>query len=204
MEYDPQHSYEPQQGYRGAYKAFPINDLYSEFIKKSLNFKYPDNALWNSQAKHQERVHYSDQVLPFTDGVMLLNNRHGKGVEKLKVLGIPKGFTANGYLHLVNSQEIVLAEGGELKDVLGQLLIDKTDGTYVNKSVANHQLLNKFKVTGRAVFDDTLPFTQDAYRLSSIKYTRLSKNLTSFCIVIVRKLKAILVFFKKIWLPYLV
>ena len=197
LEYYPQHSYDPQQGYRGAYKAildlfakkkgyiftykaFPINDLYSEFVKKSLDFKYPDNALWNSQAKHNVSVYYSDQVLSFTDGVMVLNNRYGKGVEKLKVLGIPKGFTPNGYLHLVNSHEIALAEGDELKDVLGQLLIGKTDGAYVNKSVANYQLLKKFKVTGRAVFDDTLPFTQDAYRLSSIKHPQVIKEFNEF------------------------
>lgn len=197
LEYFPQYSYDPQHGYRGAYKAildlfakkrgyafiykaFPINDLYSEFIKKSLDFKYPDNALWNSQAKHHVQVYYSEQVLPFTDGVMVLKNRYGKGLNNLKVLGIPKGFTPNGYAHLISNQEIVLAEGDELKDVLGQLLIGNTDGAYVNKSVANYQLLNKFKMSGRAVFDDTLPFTQDSYRLSSIKHPKVIKEFNAF------------------------
>ena len=197
LEYYPQYSYDSKQGYRGAYKAildlfaeqngytftykaFPIPDLYSEFIKETVDFKYPDNASWNSQNKSHIKIHYSDQVLQFTDGVMVLKKHYGEGIEHLKVLGIPKGFTPSGYKKLINKNKISLAEGDALKDVLGQLLIGHTDGAYVNKSVANYQLMYKFKMADRAVFDDTLPFTQDSYRLSSIKYPKVIQEFNDF------------------------
>ncbi len=197
LEYFPQYSYDPKQGYRGAYKAIldmfaeekgyefeykalPINQLYHAFIQQKLDFKYPDNALWNTKGKDQVKVHYSEQVLEFTDGIMVLKNRYGSGLGNLKTLGIPKGFTPNGYTALVQKNEILLQEGNALKDVLGMLLIGQVDGAYVNKSVANYQLDYKYHMAGRAIFDDTLPFIKDAYRLSSIKHPDVIREFNVF------------------------
>jgi len=197
LEYFPQYSYDPKQGYRGAYKAIldmfaeekgyefeykalPINQLYHAFIQQKLDFKYPDNALWNTKGKDQVKVHYSEQVLEFTDGIMVLKNRYGSGLGNLKTLGIPKGFTPNGYTALVQQNEILLQEGNALKDVLGMLLIGQVDGAYVNKSVANYQLDYKYHMAGRAIFDDTLPFIKDAYRLSSIKHPDVIREFNVF------------------------
>ncbi|MEH6347390.1 MAG: transporter substrate-binding domain-containing protein [Bermanella sp.] len=197
LEYFPQYSYDPEHGHRGAYKAIldlfaqekgyrfeykalPVNQLFHAFIHEKLDFKYPDNILWNTKGKSQVKVYYSERVLEFTDGIMVLKNRYGFGLNKLKTLGIPKGFTPAGYTDSVQRNEILLQEGNALKDVLGMLLIGQVDGAYVNKSVANYQLANKYKMAGRAVFDDTLPFVKDAYRLSSIKYPKVIKEFNDF------------------------
>ena len=197
LEYYPQYSYDPKQGHRGAhkaildlfadekgyrfeYKALPVNQLFHAFIQEELDFKYPDNVLWNAKGKSQVKVYYSERVLEFTDGIMVLKNRYGSGLGKLKTLGIPKGFTPTGYTDSVQRNEILLQEGDAIKDVLGMLLIGQVDGAYVNKSVANYQLNYKYNMAGRAIFDDTLPFIKDAYRLSSIKYPEVIKEFNDF------------------------
>jgi hypothetical protein len=70
------------RGYEYRYRALPVSRLSESFvIEQSVDFKYPDNALWSTQLKQNRILVYSDPVVALTEGVSVLPENRGRGVD---------------------------------------------------------------------------------------------------------------------------
>ena len=114
------------------------------FFNGGVDFKFPDNPYWVADKKIGIAIKYAP-VLDFTDGVVVLPINKGKGIDNLKRLGIPLGYTPEKYMVLINEGKIKLFEAYQYNELYRQVQAGRVDGAYVNKRVAKHYFnqLNK-------------------------------------------------------------
>ncbi|MCB2186893.1 MAG: hypothetical protein KQJ78_10775 [Deltaproteobacteria bacterium] len=168
------------RGVSFVYRPLPVNRLYREFLAGGLDFKFPDNPAWKSQEKQGLTIAYSDPVMHFIDGVMVLPQNKGAGLAKLKVLGTVLGFTPWKYLDLIDAGQVKLVENGLLRGLLQQAILGRIDGAYVNPGVASYQLEHVLKAPGALVFDPGLPHIEGSYLLSTLKHDKVIQEFNAF------------------------
>jgi len=168
------------KGHTLVFKILPIKHLYYDFFREELDFKFPDNPYWQSARRKELAIYYSDPVVNFIDGIMVLPENKGKGVHKLSNIGLIGGFTPRSYLDLIEAGKIAVIENFHVKGLLKQVLNKHIDGAYVNISVAKYQLRNTLKQENSLVFDPDLPHMNGSYYLSSIKHPKVVAAFNKF------------------------
>lgn len=171
-----------KKGYQIKYHILPVGRLFSEFLSDNskLDLKYPDNAYWKADKKRDKKVIYSEPVVSYTDGVMILPEHYGKGLDRLKILGTALGFTPFSYLKYIQSKQVKISENSSFINLLKQTLLGRVHGAYINISVAQHQLREHLKRPGDLVFDKTLPHSTDNYHVSTINRPDLIEAFNQF------------------------
>lgn len=168
------------QGYRFDYRPLPVARLYKTFFAGELDFKYPDNPDWQTSKRQGLEIHYSAPLASYIDGVLLLPANQGKGVARLTSLGTVRGFTPRDYLDAIARGSLEVREVTTLKQSLLQGINGRVDGVYMNVDVGRYQLDKVLNRPGALVFDESLPHSSGAYRLSSIRHPTLLDALNVF------------------------
>ena len=168
------------QGYRFDYRALPVARLYRTFFAGELDFKYPDNPDWQASKRQGLEIHYSAPVASYIDGVLLLPANRGKGAAQLTSLGTVRGFTPWNYLDAIAQGSLEVREVTTLKQSLLQAINGRVGGVYMNVDVGRYQLDEVLKQPGALVFDETLPHSSGAYRLSSMRHPEVLDALNAF------------------------
>lgn len=168
------------QGYRFDYRPLPVARLYKTFFAGELDFKYPDNPDWQASKRQGLDIHYSVPVASYIDGVLLLPANRGKGIAQLASLGTVRGFTPWNYLDVIARGSLKVREVTTFKQSLLQGINGRVDGVYMNVDVGRYQLDKVLSQPGALVFDETLPYSSGAYRLSSIRHPAVLEALNAF------------------------
>lgn len=169
------------RGYKFEYKMYPLSRLSLEAFKfQSLDFKYPDNSYWETKLRSAVKVYYSNPVMPYVDGVLVLPRNQGRGLQDFKVLGTMTGFTPWNYLDLIRDKRVTVFENDSFISLLKQVTLNRVDGAYVNVEVAKYQLREVLHQPGALVFDPDLPHTADYYYLSSVRHPAIIKQFNHF------------------------
>lgn len=169
------------RGYKFEYKMYPLSRLSLEAFKfQSLDFKYPDNRYWETRLRSAVTVHYSNPVMPYIDGVLVLPQHKGRGIGQFKVLGTMTGFTLGDYLDLVKDKRMSVFENDSFISLLKQVALKRVDGAYVNVEVAKYQLRAMLHQPDALVFDPGLPHTRDYYYLSSVRHPAIIAEFNRF------------------------
>ncbi len=155
------------------YRPFPIRRLFQELVAQRIDLKYPDNAYWAADLKQGTNITYSDPVVEYIDGVMVLPQRLTQELSELKVLGIPAGFTAWPYLELIQAGQVRIHENNRFSGLLEQTLRGWVDGAFMNISVAAYQLEIEMSRPRALLFNENLPHIRGHYRLSSPRHPNL-------------------------------
>jgi polar amino acid transport system substrate-binding protein len=166
--------------YKFIYRPIPLKRLYKEFVELRVDLKYPDNAYWSKDIKKNSNVHYSDPLVQYIDGAMVHPQNKGKGIAKVKKLGVVGGFTPFAYLKFIKNGEIEVKEVFDYKNLLKLTIHRRLDGAYSNICVSKYYLRSLFKESDALVFDPDLPHTKSTRHLSSIKYPQIIKEFNSF------------------------
>lgn len=170
-----------KKGYTFKYVALPVARLFNDFVvSQTVDFKFPDNPYWATDLKKGKTIVYSKSVVEYIDGVFVLPEKKGKGLDYLKNLGTVMGFTAWDYLDLIKAKKVILKESTDFTSLLQQVLNKNTDGAYINIVVAQYHLNEVFKKSDALVFDSDLPYTRSAYFFSSIKYPQIIEEFNKF------------------------
>lgn len=170
------------KGYTFEYKPFPVIRLTKYFVEGKVDLKFPDSEFWAKDAKKGVNIIYSDPVLDYTDGVMVLPANKGKGIGNLKKLGTVRGFTPWDYLSLIKSGSVIAKEANSLESLTKQALHGRVDGAYFNVDVASYFLSHNKNQAGALVFDEGLPHTSSSYKLSTHKYPKLIEEFNQFLV----------------------
>lgn len=168
------------KGHTIDYEIVPVRRLFSLFLKGAVDLKYPDNPYWSADAKKDKNVAYSDPVVNYIDGVMVLPKNKGKGKGGIGKLGTVMGFTAFELLDDIKSGAVKINENKSFTALLKQTIAGRVDGAYANVAVANYHLREILKQPGALVFDPEIPHTRDAYRLSTIKHSALIEEFNAW------------------------
>jgi ABC-type amino acid transport substrate-binding protein len=171
-----------KQGYVFKYRILPIKRLLYDFLEQKVDFKFPDNPNWKRENKKGVPVFYTNSVIEYIDGVMVLPLNKGKSIKSIKTLGTVLGFTAWDYLDLIKAKKITLFENSSFTGLIMQALSGRIDGVYINPVVCNYQLEKVFKKKNGLVFDPGLPHTRSSYMLSSIKHPKIIETFNRFLV----------------------
>lgn len=169
-----------EHGYSFVYKPLPVARLYDSFFAGELDFKYPDDPNWQQAARKGKAISYSDAVVSYIDGVLVTPDNKGKGMAALKVLGTVRGFTPWDYMAAINQGALKVQEVNDFGASLQQGIAKRVDGVYMNIDVGNYQLREVLKRPGALVFDDSLPHTRSAYKLSSMNNPKVIAEFSEF------------------------
>lgn len=169
-----------KSGHELEYRAMPVARLFNSFLKGEVDLKYPDNAMWRSDAKKDKGVLYSDPVVAYTDGVVVLPERKGQGPEALSNIAMMRGFTPWEFLDRIKAGKMTTLEANAFDAVLLMAINKRAAGAYSNVAVANYTLKNQLKTPDALVFDGGLPHTTSAYHLSTIKRPEIIKQFNDF------------------------
>jgi polar amino acid transport system substrate-binding protein len=169
-----------KNGHTVIYKALPIKRLLSVYLNGEVDFKYPDNAFWAGDLKTGKNLVYSEPVVDFIDGTMVLTGNKGKGIEGKFRLGTILGFTPFDYLDKIGDGSVKVTENPNLDSLVRQLESSRIEGAYVNIAVAMYHLREVAKKPDLLVFDPSLPHTRSAYSLSSINKPEVIAQFNGF------------------------
>ncbi len=169
-----------KHGYIFKYQNLPLERLFKYFVGGKLDFKYPDTPMWQKVMKKGKKITYSEMVVNYIDGVMVLPKRKGAGLGKIKVLGTIKGFTVWDYLEHVKAKSVAIDEVYSMNSLLKKTLAGRVDGAYLNIEVAKYNLEKSLNRPNGLVFDGGLPHTKGSYYLSSIKHPEIIKQFNAF------------------------
>jgi polar amino acid transport system substrate-binding protein len=162
------------------YKALPIKRLFDSFLSQKIDFKFPDSSYWKQDLKKGKKVVYSEPVLEYIDGVMVLPENLKKGKDSLNRLGVVRGFTPWDYLSDVEAGTVKVKENTSLDGLMKLVKNKRIDGVYFNVIVARYFLANTAFEKNLVLFDDSLPHTRSSYYLSTIKHPELIDKFNQF------------------------
>lgn len=149
------------------FKVMPVEELWAAYIKKEVDFRLPDNLLWQRDVKRDAQLTYSAPLVHFTDGVLSLAKNDNKPVNSL---GTIKGFTAWDFKDQIDRGLIRLDTELTAKALLDGLIAGKYDGVYYNVEAFKSLLKESGLEEGQIVFRKDLKKTRSLYMLSSIDY----------------------------------
>ncbi len=167
-------------GFKLDYRAMPVERLYRSFLSGEVDLKYPDNPEWRKDLKQGREIIYSLPIVGFVDGVSVLAERYGQGIDKISVLGTLRGFTPVSWQQRVKDGHVKIQESDSLTGLIKQVLIGRVDGIYANIDVVQHRLLEITHDSTALRFDNSLPFLKAHYRLSSIKEHRIIEEFNQW------------------------
>ncbi|MBA1278284.1 substrate-binding periplasmic protein [Stutzerimonas stutzeri] len=173
-------SFAAYSGVRLTYKVLPADELLPALLNGRVDAKYPDNPNWSGPAKAGHRLHYSQAVVNYVDGVMVAPRRVGRGIDELRRLAVVDGWTPWGYEDRVAANQILLVSSESLPRMVRQALLKDSDGAYYNVVVAAHYLNNVRAKPGALVFDADLPHTRSTFNLSSLEHPELIEHLDRY------------------------
>ena len=170
-----------KNGHKFTYTPLPIARLIDEFaVKKSLDFKFPDNGYWAKEVKKDAKIVYSQPAVSVIEGLMVLPANKGKGVDSIKKLGTVRGFTPWPYMDQIKSNKIVVSEANTPEAVISMCEAGRIDAVYGSVIVSNYIMTDILKKPGILVFDDKLPNTKSDFSLSSIAHPDVIKQFDEF------------------------
>ncbi|WP_022669273.1 transporter substrate-binding domain-containing protein [Desulfospira joergensenii] len=162
------------------YRALPVNRLFSELVEKKIDFKYPDNPRWHIDIKKGKSVVYSDIVEEYIAGAVVLPEKKGFGVEKVKDLGAILGFTPLPFMDFIKAGKMRIHPNQHFDSLLKQAILGRIDAVYLDINVASYQLREILKQPDALVFDPGLPYSKSFFVLSTIKHPELIKVFNQF------------------------
>lgn len=165
------------RGYIFQYKAYPLKRRDSLYLTGEFDFIFPDNPNWRTDVKGDTQISYAP-ILPYIDGVIVKEGRKEREIDKLKVLGVPIGFTPWPYLNKIIDDDILPVTINTYDSLLKMVDMDRIDGAFVNIVIARYYGLEFHNL----VFDPELPYSKGHWYISSISHPEIISDFQSFTI----------------------
>lgn len=170
-----------KHGYQFQYTALPIKRLFADFLTKdSLDFKFPDNPVWQAPMKEGIAVSYSKPAFESTEGGMVLPENKGKTLAAVKTLGTIRGFTPWPYQDAIAAKTITLEESDDIGSLVQKALVKRLDAVFLCEAIANYYVAEVLKKPGALVIDPDLPSNPVAFLLSSRKHPQVVEQFSQF------------------------
>lgn len=170
-----------KKGYAFKYVQLPINKLFPALLQEnSIDFKYPDNPQWQPAQKSGIAVRYSAPVVVSEEGAMVLPEKKGIGLSRIKTLGTVLGFTPWPYKEPIDGKKISVVANGSFEGLLRDAMAGRLDAVYINVDVASAMLRDELKSPGKLVFDPTLPYARSDFSLSTVRYPAVIEEFNVF------------------------
>jgi hypothetical protein len=167
-----------RQGIQFKYVVLPLRRKNQMLREGSIDFVFPDNPNWNAQEKAGIQLSYA-QMLPYTDGTLVRGGDVGKGVDRIRLLAIPLGFTPVAWLSQIGSRSVRIVEASDYDSIYQMVERNHVNAAYMNIHVAErYQAIGDMSAAIR--YDPALPHEDSVFDVSSIKYDALIDAMRNY------------------------
>jgi ABC-type amino acid transport substrate-binding protein len=164
-----------------SYLPMPVPRLFNEFVKGSIDLKFPDNPLWSASLKADVEVHYSSPVLAVRETLIIIKpeDKYWEKDKKIKLVGNILGFSTPGINKNIENKEFELVNTKTVEQLIHMLASGRVDAIYFNTDVAI-QLAKELYPEKTLTSHPKYPAFDYAYHLSSIKHKELIIKFNNF------------------------
>lgn len=169
------------RGYTFEYRRLSVPRMFKEFLEadETIDFMYPNNQYWNEAEQKKKQVIFSEPVIEYVDGVLVLEKNKDMTLEELKDLVVMKGFDAVQYKKYVEQKKIRIFEHSDILGSMRMIQNGRMQGAYLNPVVAAYY--QQTVLGGKPLFlAESLPYIKSSYLLSSIKHPKIIEEFNSF------------------------
>lgn len=164
------------------YHPMPVPRLFNEFVKGSIDLKFPDNPLWSASLKSDVLVHYSAPVLAVRETLVIVKpDKQGGKDKEVKLVGNILGFSTPGIEVNIKNKEFALVYTKTVEQLIHMLVSDRVHAIYFNAEVAI-EIAKKLYPNKQLIAHPKYPAFDYAYHLSSIKHKELITQFDKFLI----------------------
>ena len=164
------------------YDEFPIKRLFRVFLfENTLDFKYPDSALWKPELRDGKTIHYSTTINSSVNGLIINLDNKPHDVSAIGTIGSLRGISPEPYTEAIESGKILLVEYAKTSHLLNSLLAKRIDAAFIDTKVADHYLRElpdsqKHKIR----YEPSFPHEVNLYQMSSMKHPEIIYRLNRF------------------------
>ncbi|WP_394209067.1 substrate-binding periplasmic protein [Enterovibrio calviensis] len=169
-----------EYSYEFEYRALPLKRLYHNLVSGEIDAKYPDNPSWTQDLKQGREVIYSDPVVSFIDGVIMLDENHDKSRKALATIGMISGFTPWPFLQDIKANTVTVYEANNMDALIKMLLTNRIDGIYTNAAVFRNRIKLAFESAPSMSLNTSLPFLAGTRHMSSVSRPDLVIQFNQF------------------------
>lgn len=174
-------AYAAERGLEFEFVALPIKRRLPALFKGEVDLVFPDHPRWHPELKAGQPAIAYAPMLDFTDGVMVRPSLLGQGLARLRVLGIPNGFTPYPYEEPIRAGRMRIEEIGRLTHLYERLQLGTIDGAYMNVRITRYFFAHHAPAgLELPVFDPALPHATGQWHLGSLHQTELVEDFRSF------------------------
>jgi polar amino acid transport system substrate-binding protein len=164
-----------------SYSPMPVPRLFNEFVKGSIDLKFPDNPLWSASLHSKVKVFYSNSIFNIKESLLVLKKNSDIAKKDIKTVGTILGFSTPGIAKPVANKEFETVKTKEVEQLMHMLASERVQAMYFNESVALAVAKRLYPDTQLVEHSLYQPF-QYAYHLSSIKHPELINTFNAFLI----------------------
>lgn len=172
-----------------SYQPMPVPRLFNEFVKGSVDLKFPDNPLWSASLKSDIQVHYSEPVLAVRETLIILKpeDKYWEKDKQIKLVGNIQNFSTPGIIKNIENKEFELVNSKEIEQLVHMLVSGRVDAIYFNADVAI-DVAKKLYPEKKLIVHPKHPAFDYAYHLSSIKHKKLIEDFNKFLKINAKKI----------------
>jgi ABC-type amino acid transport substrate-binding protein len=164
-----------------SYNPMPVPRLFKEFVKGSIDLKFPDNPLWSASLQSKVKVFYSNSIFNIKESLLVLKKNSDIAKKDIKTVGTILGFSTPGIAKPVANKEFETVKTKKIEQLIHMLASERVQAMYFNESVAL-AVAKRLHPNKQLVEHSSYQPFQYAYHLSSIKHPELINTFNAFLI----------------------
>lgn len=166
-------------GHKFVYLDMPIRRLQLELLKGNVDFVYPDNPTWYNQIVPANKKVFSVPLTRALGGTIVKVSHLGRGIDTVKRLAMPLGFTPVKWQDRIDTGKTVLTTVTDTISALKLLHHERVDAANLEYHVAQY-LASTLPNLEPITLDPSLPYTDVAFSLATIEHGNMIAQLDQF------------------------
>jgi hypothetical protein len=157
----------------------PLKRFNQWYLKDSIDFKYPDNAMWRTGESKSLPIIYSSSVIKSTAGSVVLNTNLSRKRDQIERLGTITRFSPVLWQDKVDDNKVKVLNDSAVLSVIKMAIHGLVDVINLDYSVVNYHLnnLNKNK---QLLMNPNLANQKINFHLSTIKHKKIILKFNDF------------------------
>jgi len=166
-------------GHKFVYVSLPIRRLQLELAKGNVDFVYPDNRGWYNSITTSKEKYFSAPITRALTGTIVKRENAGQGIENIKHLAMPLGFTPVNWQVRIDNQSTDITWVKDIQQGLTLVYQERVDALDLEYFVNKHSAPYYFEQDA-FVLDLTLPHNDIPFSLSTLYHQDIITELNDF------------------------
>ena len=172
------------------YVPMPVLRLQKELAKGSVDLIYPDNPKWYNPVMDNAYKTFSAPLTQALGGTIMRQKYVGAGIDQIKRLAMPLGFTPVNWQKRVDERLTHLIRVNNTLNALELIVAEKADAANLEYHVVQH-IAGSNPWMGSFTLDPRLPYDDVSFMLATIHHSKVINEFNAFMASQPQQIKAL-------------